>query len=283
MPEAEGLSGKAAALDGILRSLAAEAPGGGLAVAYSGGLDSRFLLHMALRAGVPARALHVHGPHVPSREHAYALEWAREAGVPLTIVELDPLAAPALRQNPRDRCYHCKTAVFTALASAAGGQPLCDGTNRSDKAEYRPGLRALAELGIRSPLAEAGIGKEAIRAIAAATGMANPEQAAQPCLLTRFGYGTDLDPSLLAAVDRAEQAVRETFAAHGLPDEPFRFRYEDPLTPALHVSRAPASGTLAADLDHALAAAGFPGAPVRVMAPLSGYFDGKETAVSPFL
>lgn len=242
-------------------------------MAYSGGLDSRFVIHAALLAGIAVRALHARGPHIPGHEHAYAVHWAKTRGVPLTVVELDPLAMPALRNNPRDRCYHCKKAIFTALAEAAGGLPLCDGTNASDIGEYRPGLKALKELAVRSPLAEAGILKEAVRAIAAATGLEHPNQAAQPCLLTRFGYGTELSPSLLSAVDAAEEATRVVFAAHNLPDAPFRVRYEDRTTAALHLALPALSPALERDLAAALAGAGFPDAPIRTAHSLSGYFD----------
>lgn len=266
------------ALSDILRGIAATAPSGQnpagtVAVAYSGGLDSRFVIHAALLAGIAVRALHVHGPHIPGHEHAYAVHWAKTRGVPLTVLELDPLAMPALRNNPKDRCYHCKKAIFTALAEAAGGLPLCDGTNASDLGEYRPGLKALKELAIRSPLAEGGILKKDIRAIGSATGLEHPDQAAQPCLLTRFGYGTELFPSLLHAVDAAEEATRVVFAAHNLPDAPFRVRYEDRATAALHLALPTLSPALKRDLAAALAAAGFPGAPIRIMPSLSGFFD----------
>ena len=267
---ASGTAGKAAVLEGILRDIA---PGGTVAVAYSGGLDSRFLVHMAQRAGLRVAALHVRGPHIPGHEHAYAVQWAKTAGAPLTVIELDPLALPDLADNPKDRCYHCKKTVFTALRKAAGNLPLCDGTNASDKGEYRPGLRALAELGILSPLAGAGLEKSDIRELAAMTGLENPSQAAQPCLLTRFGYGEAITASLLMGVDAAEAAVRRAFAKNGLPNAPFRFRYENAQTPALHVSLPALSESLMAELAAALATAGFSGAPVRVVASLSGYFD----------
>ncbi|SBW05082.1 conserved hypothetical protein [uncultured delta proteobacterium] len=274
MPDAQGAARREAVLDGILRATAAlsgDVPG--IAVAYSGGLDSRFLIHMARRAGLDVTALHIRGPHIPAREHGYAVQWAADRGVPLTVIERDPLGLPELKNNPKDRCYHCKRIIFTALREAAGGLPLCDGTNASDMDEYRPGLRALRELGVRSPLAEAGIGKRDIRAIAAATGMEDPDQAAQPCLLTRFGYGAELTPGRLAAVDAAEEAVRRVFAARGLDNEPFRVRYEDARTAALHVTRGDLPPEVLAALADALAGAGFSGAPVRVMDSLSGYFD----------
>lgn len=248
---------------------------GTLAVAFSGGLDSRFLLHMILRAGLNARALHVNGPHIPEAEHAYAVRWANAAGVPLQIISLDPLAEPALENNPRDRCYHCKKAVFSALCDSAGPLPLCDGTNLSDHGEYRPGLRALRELAVHSPLAESGLTKADIREIGAATGLEHPDQAAQPCLLTRFAYGARLDHVALRTVDAAESAVRAVFEAFG-KDTPFRVRFESASSPALHVAGPPLEGALLAALAAALSACGLPGAPIRSVTSLSGYFDREH-------
>lgn len=265
-----------------LRVIAATAPGSGsaVAVAYSGGLDSRFVVHMAKRAGLAVRALHVNGPHIPAHEHAYAVAWAEHTGVALTVVNLDPLAMPVLRVNPTDRCYHCKKAVFTALRDAAGGLPLCDGTNASDLGEYRPGLRALAELAVRSPLAEAGITKEEVRDIGGNTGLENPDQAALPCLLTRFGYGEILTSELLLAVDAAETAVKKVLAARGYGAAAFRVRFEDAVTPALHLARKPfgasLSPPLSRDLAVALESVGFRNAPVRLTDSLSGYFDKRS-------
>lgn len=251
--------------------------GASLAVAYSGGLDSRFVLHAAMRAGLKVRALHVNGPHVPAREHAYAVRWAQANAIPLTVISLNPLSLPALCTNPEDRCYHCKKMIFTALRDAAGALPLCDGTNASDITEYRPGLKALRELGIRSPLAEAEIGKREIRELGAATGMENPSQEAQPCLLTRFAYGAALSSAQLILVDKAEEAVRRVFATHGLSNRPFRVRYETAATPALHLTGNMPSFALTDALQSALAEAlgefGLPAAPIRVMDTLSGYFD----------
>lgn len=267
---------KTAALETRLRDIASQRSG--LAVAFSGGLDSRFLIHMALGAKLRVTALHVNGPHIPSLEHAYAVRWARENNVPLTVVSLDPLTDTNLRNNPPDRCYHCKKRVFTALREAAGPLPLCDGTNASDLGEHRPGLRALAELAVLSPLAECGITKEDIRRIGAATGFTDPNQAAQPCLLTRFDYGHPLDAAELTAVDGAENAVRDVFRRFATA-APFRVRYETPTSPALHLALPYVPDDLGAALADALRDAGFPAAPVRAVSSLSGYFDrAKNTA-----
>lgn len=258
-------------------ALRAAATGNTVAAAYSGGLDSRFLVHAALLAGFSVRAFHVRGPHVPEHEKHYAVEWAEKNGLTVTILDFDPLENPALRTNPKDRCYHCKSSVFTAIQQAVRRELgkdalLCDGTNASDASEYRPGRRAVSELGVRSPLAEAGLTKNDIRFLAAESGMEHPSQAAQPCLLTRFGYGAALTPGLLAHVDAGEEAVRDVLRAHGLPDAPFRLRYEDAATPALHLGFQ-LDDDLNSVLSQALGRLGFANIPIRVMERLSGYFD----------
>ncbi len=251
---------------------------GRFAVAFSGGLDSRFLIHMAFRAGVAVQALHVNGPHTPFAEHAAALAWAERLGVPLAVLPLDPLSMPALRNNPKDRCYHCKKALFTALREAAGDLPLADGTNASDFGGYRPGLKALAELKIISPLADAGLTKTAIRQLAVATGMDDPEQAAQPCLLTRFNYGLAIPAKKLAAADAAERAVSGVLrnAFPGGPPE-FRLRWPDAKNPVLHLARSescPAPGrALLDELRRTLAPHGLSDIPIESVDSLSGYFD----------
>lgn len=264
-----------AVLEGIVRATAGDVPGvpaAPLAVAYSGGLDSRFLIHAIRLSGLNVRALHINGPHIPAHEHAYAAQWAYANNIPLEIISLNPFSLPVLRGNPEDRCYHCKKMIFTALREAAGPLPLCDGTNASDFGEYRPGLKALRELGIRSPLAEAGIDKRTIRELAAATGMENPTQAAQPCLLTRFPYGADISLPQLETVGKAEEAVRRVFTARGQPDRPFRVRYESAATFALHLTGETSPALLAA-LASALEECGLPAVPLRTMDTLSGYFD----------
>lgn len=247
-----------------------------MALAYSGGLDSRFLAHMARQAGIFVRALHVKGPHVSSCEHAYALDWVKRMEIPVTVVRVDPLDMPELRNNPKSRCYHCKKAAFSAMRGAAGALHLCDGTNASDMEEYRPGLKALAELGVLSPLAGAALTKADIRRMAAETGLENPEQAARPCLLTRFAYDTAIDARLLAAVDAAEQAVMETFTRRGYGNAAFRLRFESPGAPALHLGMREEDAVPDTVVSEALAGTAFPGLPVRRMASLSGFFDRQK-------
>lgn len=252
-------------------------PLGGLYIAFSGGLDSRFLCHSALSLGLKVRALHLEGPHVPARESAWAVEWAAKAGLPLTRLYLDPLQDPQVAANGPERCYYCKLAIFRLLKSEvekAGGGVLCDGSNASDLASYRPGLRALRELGIFSPLAEAGLAKADIRALAAQTGLDWPEQAARPCLLTRFNYGVAPTPEKLLAAQTAENAVEEALRELGYPF-PFRLRFPEAGRSVLHVQGELDAAAKAA-LRLALESAGFAGAALESVTSLSGHFDRQH-------
>ncbi len=207
-----------------------------MALAFSGGLDSRFLAQMAYRLapeGVRLRLFHVRGPHVQWAESADALTWAGARGFRLTLVSLNPLAIPEVRANDKSRCYHCKRFLFITLREACSGHPafagqtpvLCDGTNLSDWNDYRPGRRALEELEVRSPLAETGFSKDDIRRLAVRIGLDRPDQHARPCLLTRFAYGLSPTLATLAALEVAENVVDGLLAAHADPVPEFRLRF----------------------------------------------------------
>lgn len=211
-----------------------------LAIAYSGGLDSRFLAFMAKRLeqnGVLTHLYFFQGPHMRELEIREARNWAKQNGLPLTILKLSPLEHPEVRSNEQERCYHCKRILFQALyqelsnnSPFPGQNPtICDGSTTSDREGYRPGQRALKELSIHSPLAEAGLGKDDIRRIAAELGLDNPEQHSRPCLLTRYAYGLAAEEASLEALDRAETTIlrilKEAVKDHTLPELPeFRLR-----------------------------------------------------------
>lgn len=250
---------------------------GRLAVAFSGGLDSRFLCHIAARAGVPVRALHISGPHIARSETAEARQWAEECGIPFTLLHADPLHNQAVRANGPDRCYHCKHAAFTMLrAHTEKGEILCDGTNASDLSGYRPGLRALTELGVVSPLAATEAGKDDIRALARKTGMDRPEQQARPCLLTRYEYGLEPDAASLAALDDAERLAAAVFAAGGSGDKSAVPQFRLRLTregPVFHVQAADLPETVQKRVTAILDGNGFTGARVERVDQISGFFD----------
>ncbi|MBD5648195.1 MAG: PP-loop family protein [Desulfovibrio sp.] len=251
-----------------------------IAVALSGGLDSRFLCHMALASGCDVLALHGEGPHVPAEESAAARAWARGRGLRLLTFVHDPLGLPEVAANSRERCYACKRALIgemRAALAAAGeeGRALCDGGNLDDQRAFRPGLRAVAEARVRSPLAEAGLTKAAIRELARATGLDRPDQAARPCLLTRLAYGMRPDAAQLARVAAAEAALAALDAAdrdtHG-PEGGFGdFRLRLTPEPVLQCARLPER--LAAAAEAILAEQGFAPLSVVTGGTVSGFFD----------
>lgn len=260
-----------------------------IALALSGGLDSRFLAYTARRVGVDVLALHVSGPHVPAAESAATVAWAKQKGIPCATLQLDPVALPLVRANSKERCYYCKQALFTALRDAAGSLPLCDGTNASDGNEYRPGLRALRELNVLSPLAAAGLAKDDIRAVGRATGLDRSHQAARPCLLTRFNYGVEITAQVLTALDTAEHEVEKTLRRHGAlrvgsrPEDAatadvadFRLRLPEPESAVLHLALPSLSPELQRDLEAVLASASFAHAPIVLVQKVSGHFDRPE-------
>ncbi len=223
-------------LESVLGVLAA---GNRFALAYSGGLDSRFLAHAAQRFGFEPVLLHIVGPHIPPEETDYARHWAASQELAYEELPADPLDLALVASGDRRRCYACKRNLFSLL-KARTDLPLCDGTNASDAGQYRPGIRAVEELGILSPLASAGLTKADIHRCAALTGMEDPEQKARPCLLTRLPYGMKPERSLLAGLAAGERAVHGVFASAGLPGPDFRLRLVDAERLELHVLPEPA-------------------------------------------
>ena len=181
-----------------------------LAVAFSGGADSAYLLWAAAQAGCQVAAYYVKTPFQPAFELEDARRLAGQLGVPLQVLELDVLADPVVAANPPDRCYHCKRLLFTRLCQAAqaDGYPLvCDGTNASDRADDRPGMRALVELGICSPLRLCGISKAELRERSRQAGLFTHNKPAYACLATRIPTGTAITAGDLERVEAAEGAL----------------------------------------------------------------------------
>jgi len=185
---------------------------GGCLVAYSGGVDSTFLLAVARRAlGERAAAATVRTLLLDRGEVDDAHGRAVAIGAKHEIIDLDLTAAPEVLANPPDRCYHCKRLVFTALrrrADELGLPALIDATHADDRLERRPGVRALRELGVVSPLAAVGIGKADIRALSAALGVPGADRPSSPCLATRVPYGMTITPERLRRISGAEQILR---------------------------------------------------------------------------
>jgi len=182
-------------------------------IAFSGGVDSSFLLTLACRTLGPdrVRAFMVVSAALPSREKAEGFATLERSGVPHRILEADAAIIPGFDTNPPDRCYHCKRFVFQNILAASreeGCEILVDGTNADDLGDYRPGLKALAELGVESPLARFGLDKASIRAHSRALGIPGWDRPPLACLATRFPTGQRLSPELLARVDAAEELLR---------------------------------------------------------------------------
>ncbi len=182
------------------------------AVAFSGGVDSSLLVWAAARYGSDWRAYYVHSPFQPAFELADARQVAGQCGLPLTVLEVDVLQNETVAANPPDRCYYCKRSIFSVILDRArqDGCPLViDGTNASDDAGDRPGMRALRELEVRSPLRECGLTKAAVRQLSREAGLPTWDKPAYACLATRVPSGTALTAELLQSVEAAETALAE--------------------------------------------------------------------------
>jgi uncharacterized protein len=185
---------------------------GRVLVAYSGGVDSTLLLKVAHDVlGRGAAAVTAASVIHPAWETREAKAIARGLGVPLTVLRVEPLEDPAFAGNPPERCYFCKQKIFSRfleIARSRGIPWVADGTNAGDVGDFRPGLRALAELGVRSPLKEAGLTKNEIRRLSRSLGLPTADKPALACLASRFPYGTRLDKKGLRQVGRAEDILR---------------------------------------------------------------------------
>lgn len=199
------LQGKYNKLLNILRST------GALAVAFSGGVDSAFLVYAAHEAlGGKLLAITAVTQSYPRHEAADAARILAQYGVKHEEITLDQLAIPGFCENGAERCYYCKYALFTKIKEAAQKQGIslvADGANTDDENDYRPGMRATAELGILSPLREAGFSKQDIRDISKELGIFTWNKPSYACLASRIPYGEEITAEKLAMVEKAEQAL----------------------------------------------------------------------------
>lgn len=177
------------------------------AIAFSGGVDSAYLLYAALQSGADVRAYYVKSAFQPQFELDDARRLAEALSADMRVLDVDILADETVAANPPDRCYHCKRRIFSAIASAAaadGYTLLLDGTNASDDAGDRPGMRALRELSVRSPLRECGLTKPEIRRLSREAGLFTWDKPAYACLATRVPAGERLTAEKLENTERAE-------------------------------------------------------------------------------
>ncbi len=186
---------------------------GKVAIAFSAGVDSTLVLSIAKKAlGENVMALTVSTELQPPQEIEMAKDMAERLGVKHLIIRLQLLNNPQIAKNPKDRCYLCKKSVLAAIMRSAkekGFSNVADGTNADDASSTRPGLRALKDLGVRSPLAEAGMTKDDVRAASALLELPTKDKPSNPCLATRIPFDSPLTSEKLRMVDEAEVMLRK--------------------------------------------------------------------------
>jgi uncharacterized protein len=221
MPTASDLDDKLAALRAALRRMDAAL------VAFSGGVDSSFLLRVAVEElGERAVALTTRSPTAPEDDEAIARALAEALGVRHLLIDANELDIPGYAENPVNRCYFCKGSLYDicrAEAAKLGIAEIVDGVNRDDLGDYRPGLKAAEEQRVRHPLAEVGLTKGEIRALSRRLGLPTADKPSSPCLSSRFPYGTAITLEGLRKVAGAEQVLHRL----GFPE--CRVRNHDPV------------------------------------------------------
>lgn len=177
------------------------------ALAFSGGVDSAYLLYTAIQAGAQVRAYYVKTAFQPEFEYADACRLAKELGADMVTIRLDILADDVVTANPANRCYYCKQRIFTNILKAAqadGYTVILDGTNASDQVSDRPGMQALKELSVLSPLRLCGLTKDEIRRRSKEAGLFTHDKPAYACLATRIPTGTAITAQALSRTEHCE-------------------------------------------------------------------------------
>ncbi|GAB6138633.1 ATP-dependent sacrificial sulfur transferase LarE [Halanaerobaculum tunisiense] len=197
---------------------------GRIVIGFSGGVDSTLLAKVSYDVlGKDALAVTAEAPLYAQKEIDQARKMAQEIGIKHQVVSIDDELMGLVKDNPTDRCYHCKSKIFSQVKEFAGERPVADGTNVDDLGDYRPGLRAIDELDVRSPLKEAGLGKEEIRQLSKKLDLSSWDDPSLTCLATRFPYGEEITEDKLELLEEAEVYLDQ------LGFEQFRVRYHGDL------------------------------------------------------
>ena len=261
------------ALAALLRSF------GSVCIGYSGGVDSVFLAKAAVDALGASRVLAATGRSAayPLVQRDVAIECARTFGIPHVEVDTAELDDPRYAANPSNRCYYCKTELWSrlrALADERGLAFVLDGSNADDAGDFRPGMSAARENHVRSPLLEVGLAKAEIRALSRSEGLPTWDQPSAPCLSSRLPYGLAVTVDRLAQVERAEAGVR------ALGFREFRVRHHgDAARLEFGDAELHAAERAAAELCEVVEAAGFP----RVLLDVDGYRSGALNEALPLV
>lgn len=250
----------------------------GIAVAFSGGVDSTFLAAVARQElGDKAIAVTALSPTYPAREQAEAVRLAASLGILHETVESNELEIPNFADNPANRCYYCKSELFAVVRRIArrhGIETVADGSNVDDLKDYRPGLRAGRECGVISPLADAGLGKVEIRLLSREMGLTTADKPATACLASRFPYGDRITAEKLEAVDAVEEDLR------GMGFRQVRVRHHGDIA-RIEIEGRDIERACADDMRERIVASGKKAGFLFVALDLAGYCQGSLNAMLP--
>ncbi len=181
-----------------------------LAVAFSGGVDSTYLLYKAHEVlGDDCIGVTVRSQVITEEEYAWTVAFCKNNGIKQIILDFDVFSTPLFADNPPDRCYHCKRNIFENIIKAVPGFVVCDGSNVDDTEDYRPGMRAIKELAVKSPLKDAGLSKNDIRTLSKEASLSTWDHPSAACLASRFAYGEKITEEGLIRAAKAERFIKE--------------------------------------------------------------------------